>query len=53
MERRLGAEVTALGSVLARAGRGLGMIVVKMGRPEETAGGVAESTARLCPGVVH
>lgn len=52
MECRLGAEVTALGPVLARAGRGLGMIVVKMGRPEET-GGVAESTARLCPGVVH
>lgn len=45
MEQRLGAEVTALGPVLAWAGRGLGMIVVKMRRPEETAGGVAESTA--------
>lgn len=53
MERRLGAEVTALGPVLARAGHGLGMIVVKMGRPEETASSGAESTALLCPGVVH
>lgn len=53
MEQRLGAEVTPLGPVLARAGHGLGMIVVKMGRPEETAGGVAESTALLCPRVVH
>lgn len=34
-------------------GCGLGMIVIKMVRPEETAGSVAESTALLCPRVVH
>ena len=39
--------------VLLYAACGLGETVIKMVHPEETAGGVAESTAPLCPRVVH
>lgn len=39
--------------VLLCASSDLGEIVIKMARPGEIAGGTAESTAPLCPRVVH